>query len=237
MKIFLPGIAVVLVAGTTAAITLLTACSSTSKDVEKKEKADYSGFLSDYSRLQPSTSPSGSPVMRWISPDLSKGHYTKVYLEPPVLYLGKGQQPTKQVSRETMDQIVAYFGNAQREILQRKGALASAPGPNTLRVRSAITSVRAREEGLKPYEYIPVALVFAEASKAAGKRDEDVTVYVEGEASDSQTGELLAEFARMDKGPELPNEQTQLTLKDVQPLLDKWVTEFYARMQELTQPQ
>jgi len=213
------------------AVTLLAGCASKPKP---EKKADYSGFLTDYSRLQPATSPSGSAVMRWISPDLRKGNYTKVYLEPPVLYLGKGQQPTKQVSRQTMDQIVTYFGNAQREILQRNGALATGPGPNTLRVRSAITSVRPREQSLKPYEYIPVALVFAEATKAAGERDEDVTVYVEGEVSDSQTGELLAEFARMDKGPVLPNEQTQLTLQDVQPLLDKWVTEFYAQMKNLT---
>jgi len=235
MKISRQSLGRALAIGAVSSVVWLAACSS--EKPKNVEKSDYSGFLTDYSRLQPATSPSGSPVMRWISPDLRKGHYTKVYLEPPVLYLGKGQQPTKQVSRETMDQIVAYFGNAQREILQRNGELASAPGPNTLRVRTAITSVRAKEQGLKGYEYIPVALVFAEASKAVGERSEDVTVYVEGEASDSQTGELLAEFARMDEGPKLPNEETPLTLKDVQPLLDKWVAAFYTQMKNLTQPQ
>lgn len=214
-----------------ALLTLASACSSPPKNVQK---TDYSGFLSDYSRLQPAQSASGTPVMRWISPQLSQGGYDKVYLEPPVLYLGKGQQPTKNVSRQTMDQIVAYFGNAQRELLQRHGALASKPGPRTLRVRTAITAVRAQEQALKPYEYIPVALAFAAAESAAGKRKEDTTVYIEGEASDSQTGELLAEVAREDAGPPLPNEDSKITLQDIQPLLDKWAMEFYRQLESLT---
>ena len=201
---------------------------------ETVEKHQYSGFLKDYSKLELAKSPSGSPVMRWVSPNLSKGNYNKIYLEKPVLFLGKDQQPTTQVSQETMDQIVQYLGNAQKAMLQQKLALATGPGPNTLHVRSAITAVRADKEGLKPYEVIPVALVFAAASTAAGTRDEDTSVYVEGEATDSVTGEVLAEFVRKDAGPSLENEDTKLTLKDVQPLLDKWIEDFYASLQKLT---
>lgn len=215
------------------AALVLVGCSP-SKTVEKEQ---YSGFLKDYSKLQPATSPSGTPVMRWISPDLSKGNYDKVWLEQPVLFLGKDQQPTKQVSKETMDQIVQYLGNAQKALLQRKLALATGPGPKTLHVRSAITAVRADKEGLKAYEVIPVALVFAAASTAAGTRDQDTAIFIEGEATDSQTGALLAEFVRKDAGPTLENDNTVLTLKDVQPLLDKWTNEFYASLKAYTKLQ
>lgn len=215
----------------TLAAALFGGCSSQPKSVQQSE---YSGFLSDYSKLQPAKTPSGTPVMRWIGPELSKRNYDKVYLEPPVLFLGKGQEPTKQVSRETMDQIVAYLGNAQKAILQQHLALAAGPGPNTLRARSAVTAVRSAKEGLKPYEYIPVALLFAGVQEATGTRTSNTEVYIEGEISDSETGEVLAEFARKDPGPNLPNEDSQLTLKDVQPLLDKWVNEFYQQMQHYT---
>ncbi|HSB97055.1 MAG TPA: DUF3313 domain-containing protein [Spongiibacteraceae bacterium] len=208
----------------------LVGCSPT-KTVEKEQ---YSGFLKDYSKLELAKSSTGTPVMRWISPELSKGNYDKIWLDQPVLFLGKDQQPTKQVSKETMEQIVAYLGTEQKALLQRKLALAAGPGPNTLRVRTAITAVRADKEGLKPYEVVPVALVFAAVSTASGTRDAATTIFVEGEATDSQTGATLIEFARKDAGPELENEDTKLTLKDVQPLLDKWVTEFYVTLKSYT---
>jgi len=220
-------LAVATLSGAVAMAAILAGCSSAPKNVEK---SDYSGFLSDYSRLQPEKTPSGTPVMRWISPDLAKGNYTKVYLEPPVLFLGKGQEPTKQVPKETMDQIVSYLGSAQRGILQSQGALAAGPGPNTLRARSAVTAVRSGKQGLKPYEYIPVALLFAGAQEATGTRDVDTEIYIEGELSDSQTGEVLAEFARKDPGPELKDESKVLTLDDVKPLLDKWIQDFYTQL-------
>lgn len=201
----------------------LTGCSS-SQSVEKKE---YSGFLKDYSKLQPEKSVSGTPVMRWISPKLKEGNYSQVYLDAPVLYLGKDQQPNKQVSQATMDQIVAYLGGEQRSLLQRKQALATAPGPNTLRVRSAVTAITAQKEGFKAYEVLPVALVYAAANNAAGGRDSETAIYIEGEITDSQSGEVLAQIVRKDAGPDLENTETQLTLQDMKPAIDKWMEDFY----------
>lgn len=211
------------------ATVLLIGCAA--KPVEKSQ---YSGFLKDYSKLQLATTPSGTPVMRFISPELGKGNYDKIYLEQPVLFLGKDQKPTAQVSKETMDEIVQYLGNAQKALLQRKLALATGPGPRTLHVRSAITAVRSDKEGLKPYEVIPVALVFAAVNTASGGRDQTTEVYIEGEATDSLTGEVMAEFVRKDEGPALENDSVKLTLKDVQPLLDKWTNEFYAQLKNYT---
>jgi hypothetical protein len=211
------------------AAALLIGCAA--KPVEKTE---YSGFLKDYSKLQLATTPSGTPVMRYISPELGKGNYDKIYLEQPVLFLGKDQKPTEAVSKETMDEIVTYLGNAQKALLQRKLALADRPGPRTLHVRSAITAVRADTEGLKPYEVVPVALVFAAVNTASGGRDKATAVYIEGEATDSLTGEVMVEFVRKDSGPELENDKVKLTLKDVQPLLDKWTNEFYNQLKNYT---
>jgi hypothetical protein len=101
-------------------------------------------------------------------------------------------------------------------------------------VRTAITAVRTDTEGLKAYEVIPVALVFAAVNTASGGRDELTSIFIEGEGVDSQTGEVLVQFARKDAGPELENNTEKLTLKAVQPLLDKWTNEFYAQLKNYT---
>jgi hypothetical protein len=115
--------------------------------------------------------------------------------------------------------------------------MADRPGPNTLHVRSAITAVRADKEGLKPYEVVPVALVFAAVNTATGGRDQITEIYIEGEANDSLTGESMFAFARKDEGPVLENDSVKLTLKDMQPLLDRWTAEFYAQFRNFTKVQ
>ncbi|WP_323165366.1 DUF3313 family protein, partial [Pseudomonas atacamensis] len=52
---------------------LLSGCTSHVAD-----KQQYSGFLSDYSQLQPTSSASGEPTLRWISPDYQSSHYKDV---------------------------------------------------------------------------------------------------------------------------------------------------------------
>ena len=40
---------------------------------------EYSGFLSDYSRLKEARSPSGAEVMRWVDPQLDLSRYNAVH--------------------------------------------------------------------------------------------------------------------------------------------------------------
>ena len=47
-----------------------------------------SGFLPDYSRLQPVKTGLGKDAMRWLSPDLTREKYHSVIIEPVVLYPG-----------------------------------------------------------------------------------------------------------------------------------------------------
>lgn len=64
-----------------AASLLLGGCAS-----KTTQPSQYSGFLSDYSQLQPATSASGAPVLRWVSPDYKATSYRSVYIEKPVFY-------------------------------------------------------------------------------------------------------------------------------------------------------
>jgi len=57
-----------IVTGSLFCALLLAGCAS-----KVTEPEQYSGFLADYSRLQPATSPTGQPVMRWLALTLILG--------------------------------------------------------------------------------------------------------------------------------------------------------------------
>lgn len=205
------------------ATVALVACT-TSKTVEKEH---YSGFLKYYPLLKPATSPSGDPTLRWVDTDLAKGGYTQIYLDKPQVLSEKGE-PNKQIPAAVINDIANYADNSMRAALQQKHMLATGPGPHTLHMRTAITTVKANPEYLNWYEYIPIAMVFQGANTAVGGRDQSVYVYGEAQMLDSQSGKVVGEIARKGVGLSLPSEAAQLSLYDVKPLLDKWASDVAA---------
>ena len=201
-----------------AALLALVACSSNQVDPK-----DYSGFLKDYSRLKPAESVSGAPVMRWIDPDIKPGQYTKVFIEPSQFY--PKPQPTEVISAQTLQEITRYFNEAMRRELGSVLTLAKQPGPNTIVVRPAITAVSTSNEGLRPYEVVPIALVAAAVNTAAGGRDQDVVIAVEAAFLDGSSQKVLAQVVRKGSGKELENNTQKLTLNDVKPVLDGWASD------------
>lgn len=194
---------------------LLAGCAS-----QTTQPSQYSGFLADYSQLQPATSASGAPVMRWVSPDFKDSNYRSIYVEKPVFY--PAPKPSDQVSQGTLDQIADYLQQAiEREVSQRMPVV-NAPNRDSLVLRSAITGVDVSAEGLHAYEVIPIALVLAAANTAAGTRDRDTAIYVELEAVDAGNSKPMVRVVRKGHGLQLENSSTHLTLNDLKPALDIW---------------
>jgi uncharacterized lipoprotein YmbA len=194
---------------------LLAACAS-----KTTQPSQYSGFLSDYSQLQPAQSASGVPVMRWVSPDFKPENYRSVLVERPVFY--PAPTATAQVSQQTLDEIALYLQQAMRLELAGRLKVVEYADRDTLVLRSAITAVNLSPEGLKVYEVVPIALVAAAASTAAGTRDLDTNIYVELEAIDGRNSQPIARVVRKGHGLQLENDSTQLSLKDIKPALDVW---------------
>jgi hypothetical protein len=194
--------------------TMLAACNS---QVTKTDQ--FSGFLKDYSQLQEATSPSGAPVLRWTSDKLQMVRYNKLQLQPVFFY--PKPQPSAQVDSQVLNQIEQYVDQQLRAELGKTMQLTNSPGPNTLVMNVAITAIGAEAEGLKPYEVIPIALVAAAASTASGARDRIATVYLELEARDSQTNELMGQAVRKIEGGTLENDKTPLTLAVLKNELDR----------------
>lgn len=198
-----------------SASVLLAGCASNTPT-----PSQYSGFLSDYSQLQPTQSPSGATVMRWIAPDFQLANYSSVLVEKPLFY--PAPTPSAQVSQQTLNEIASYLQQAIRLELAGRMRIVEQADRDTLVLRSAITAVNLSPEGLKVYEVIPVALVAAAASTAAGTRDLNTEVYVELEAIDGSNSKPMVRVVRKGHGLQLENDSTQLRLDDITPALDTW---------------
>ncbi|PCR96066.1 DUF3313 domain-containing protein [Pseudomonas fluorescens] len=201
-----------------AASLSLSACSN------KKVAPDmYSGFLNDYSTLKEQQTPSGQTILSWASPALASGRYTRVYLAPSQFY--PKFEPTGRIPQSTLSGVTGYYDAALRQELGKVLPLASKPGPNTLVVRPAITQVATSTQGLRFYEWLPVTLVAAGVSTAAGIRDQDSEIATEVSLEDGSTGEVVAKVVRKGTGVPLENDKQVMTADNVKGVLDGWATD------------
>ena len=200
----------------TLGAALLTGCTMT----DTPDAKNYSGWMSDYSDLTEVKTPTGGSAMRWISPTFNKGQYNAVIIENTGYY--PQPQAGSQVSVGVLKEIPAYLKQQLVAQLGTELKVIQKPGPRVMRIRTAITGVDTPIENLKVYEYIPVALIFSGVTTAMGERDHETVVFLEGQVTDSQSGEMLAKTVRKGIGEKLKNEKAQVMLADVKPVLNDW---------------
>jgi len=186
---------------------------------------EYSGFLSDYSQLKEAKSPSGAEVMRWVDPKLDLSRYTAVYIEPTQFY--PKPQATAKIPDSTLHGINTYFNQALKRELGKSLPLANGPGPGVMVVRAAITAVSSKTEGLKPYEFVPVALVAAAVSTGTGIRDQETTLGTEAQFLDGASGKVLAQVVRKGTGKPLSNDSQVMKADDVKGVIDGWASDLH----------
>ena len=186
---------------------------------------EYSGFLSDYSRLKPAKSPSGVEVLRWVDPKLDMSRYNAVYIEPTQFY--PRPQATAKIPESTLRGINDYFNQALKREVGKSLPLAQGPGAGVLVVREAITAVSSKTQGLKPYEFVPVALVAAAVSTGTGIRDQDTVLGTEAQFLDGANGKVVAEVVRKGTGKPLENDSQVMTPNDVKSVIDGWASDLH----------
>ncbi len=195
---------------------LLGGCAS-----KVTEPEQYSGFLADYSRLQPATSPTGQPVLRWMAPGLNLDSYKHVVVQS--IGFHPAPSPSEQIGAPALAQLQAYTSEQIKAAFGRRFQVHEAgaqPGPQTLILRAAITGVDTKAEGLKPYEVIPIALVVAATTSASGARDRTTELFVEAELIDASTGQPVLQVVRKGYGKELENKEEQVTLDTLKGVID-----------------
>ena len=216
--------------GLLAGLSILAGCAST-QTAKVASKEQFSGYLSNYTDLKEVKTKSGQEYLRWLSPDVKPGVYSKVYLKGVIFY--PKLKPEALAGHDTLIQIGEYFNDAIKRELSAAGVLATGPGPGVAEMQLAITGVYISDEGMKAYEVVPVAAVIGLGEAALGERDQIVQLVMEGKMTDSQSGKLLATAVHKGLGKDLKNDKTQLTLDDVKPVLDGWAKNMAARIQAL----
>ena len=212
--------------GLLASLSLLVACAN-SQTQKLASKQQFSGYLSNYSDLKQVTgAEKGVEYLRWMSPEVQSGKYTKI-LPKGVSFYPK-MTPEQQASRQTLIEIRDYYDEAVKREYAAMGILATEPGPGVAIAEFAITGVYIQAEGMKAYDVIPIAAVISLTEAATGTRDRVVQLVMEGKLIDSETDALLADAVYKGLGKDLPNDTAQLTLDDVKPVLDKWAANLAA---------
>ena len=216
LKYFACGIAVVLLG------TILGCATEQSQSRPQSASDKNSGFLRDYTKLHEARDPEGLMVRQWVSPKFTRDNYNAILLDPLVFY--PEPRPTDKVSAETLQQMLSYSDNVLKRSLSKRFKLVDRVGPRVARLRIGITGVAAENQGLVAYQYLPIALVDATKARTdLPDAPQAAFVVIESEVTDSVTGELLAEQARVGSGQRLKKigGKDEITLDTVRPLLDE----------------
>lgn len=194
----------------------IAACASSNVTTESQ----YSGFLDDYSQLEEFEMENEGVGLIWVDPDVADRGYTKAILEPTVIY--PGPKRDSEEAKKFIKEVTTYMDAAIQSSVGKSVIVTSNPGPDTVRVRFALTGVEISSEGLSGHEYVPVAMMFVGAKTAAGARAQVVEIFFEAEMEDSISGEVLGRSVRKGRGESLENRSEVLTKEKLYRQLDLW---------------
>ena len=165
---------------------LSAGCASTSST-----ELTQSGFLSDYSKLQPD--PDDPSARLYVRSGVDWRQYQKVLLEPIRVWV-KDDADYKGVDPTELKALTDHFQQALVRALEPTYPVVSQPGPGVLRVRVAITDlVPTQPQVSVATVVVPFGSVASMAANTAGLSHLGQTA-IEAEFLDSQTHQVLAAF-------------------------------------------
>ena len=147
-----------------------------------------SGFLDDYNILKPDPKTKGDYNYRKEGVTISK--YPNVLIEPVEIWLDP-ESTYKGVSPDMLKEMTEEFRNIMIKNLVGTVNWVFEPGEGVMSLRIAITNVYAKKPKKSILSYTPIGLVKSGVKKAAGTNYSLTNAVMEGEMSDSVTGELL----------------------------------------------
>lgn len=179
---------------------LLAGCAGSGANKNATAEYQYSGFLKDYSGLEPDKDGSGALTYRNPNADLKK--YKKVLLERIQIGI-KGDAEYKNVDPTELKALTDYFHEAVMRELGAEYPVVQATGPDVLRVRAILAELVPTKPGYSVIALvIPYATVADLASGAASKGGAGSSPYlgeaaIEAEGLDSISNTVV--FAYVEK--------------------------------------
>ena len=155
-------------------------------------ESKYSGFLDNYNNLQPG--PEGGVKMRWLNPNVDLAKYNKFMVESVVFFFADDSQ-YKGIDPQEMKELADTFNQELITAIQAKYAISMEPGPDVMRIRIAITGLKASKPGVSTVSsLLPIGLVFSAAKKgASGSWSGSGATGAEAMFLDSMTNEVIGQ--------------------------------------------
>lgn len=150
--------------------------------------ADNSGFLDDYSKLQPD--PDRNGAMRYIRPDASVANYGKIAITPIEIWYA----PDSEYKGISPDNLKLIANNLQNQIvseLETAYPVVGSAGSDVLALRIAITNVKFSGKIPDILNILPVGMVLFALQEIAGANVILDDAVIEAELLDSSTVEQL----------------------------------------------
>jgi hypothetical protein len=182
----------------------------------------FSGFLGYYGRLQPGGP--GQALYRYVNPNANWSQYNAIIVEPISFW----DSEDSSVSPDEQQLLCSYFTNQLKQDLVKYFNVVDQPGPGVMRLQGALTNASAATPVLRTVSVVvPQArLLNRLQSLATGKFAFVGSARVEAKLSDSQTGDILAEFLDQQFGGN--NIQTAATWQwqDTERIMNNWSSRF-----------
>ena len=172
-----------------------------------------SGFLKDYTQLQPV--PGRQYAWRYVKSGVDWKQYNKIFVAPLEVWVSPeadrlGIQPTfySELDRSFRQIVTQEFQSHGYQMVDK-------PGPGVLVFRGALTGVTPTHQGFEPTDVLPIKAVINVGRYAAGAEPYYIVLSGEIEVDDGATGERLYAAVGARRGFETATKGGQITWDEV----------------------
>ena len=198
-----------------------------------KQEMQQAGFLEDYSTLQPD--PIGFADKSFKKENVVWGAYDKVMIDQIMFFL-KDDAQYKGIDADDFNQLAQYWNDSMVKSLSKSYKIATEPGPNTLRLRLAITNLVPNKPAMGTITtVVPVGLAASELKKiATGTHIGMGSAGFEAEIRDAQSGDLLASAVNWDTGKKYKIAKSLTEWGQVEAIFDEWTDNIRKRLDKFS---
>ena len=156
-----------------------------------RQQVKYSGFLENYPVFEPGRK--GGVDSLYLKEGVDFKKYNRVMLDHVVFYF-KQDAEYKGIHPDDLTKLSKAYHKAFKKALRPYFRLVDKPGPNVMRIRTAVTDLVPNKPGISTFSTIvPTGLVLSYAKKAAtGSHTGVGQASMEAEILDSMTNERIA---------------------------------------------
>lgn len=212
-------------------LTGLTACRSTH---QVRGTPDESGFLKDYSLLQPGKSDQAKLI--YFAPDVNWAKYTKVCIKPVTLWHSDDpDSKLGKLDKEDQQLLVDYFYTSLSNAFGKDYTIVDEVGPDTLVIHAALTEAKkSRPVSNLVSSVVPMGIGLSLVKRVIFGTGLGVgECQAEAEFMDGGTGQILCEAVDRRAGTKALRTKFNGTFGDVKLCMDYWSQRAAFKLEQL----